>query len=172
MRRTRSGFTLIETLVVVAIAAVLLAVVVPSMAGMLERQRVQGTAEQAALDLHEARAEALSRQESVFVTATMSSGGGSCYVVSVGSAGGCRCAVAGPALCDAASTALKNVGFEPTHPVQLLSATSPAVTINSLRAQTAPGTTYTFGSADGFKMKVVVSERKQRMCVSGEPGCP
>jgi type IV fimbrial biogenesis protein FimT len=171
MHKRVSGVTLIETMVTVAIMAVLLAVVVPSMARMLERQRVQGVAEQAALDLHQARSEALARQESVFVS-TMMSSGGSCYVLHVGSRDGCRCTADGQASCDIDSTALKTVGFAPSHPVQLQGAPANGVTIDSMRALAISTGKYTFASASGLAMRLVVSSRSARLCEVGKPDCP
>jgi type IV fimbrial biogenesis protein FimT len=170
MRKWVSGVTLIETLITIGVMAVLLTLVVPSMASMLERQRVQGVAEQAALDLNQARSEALSRQESVFLSTRVSSGAGSCYVLNTGSRDGCSCAVSGPPVCDAGSAALKNVAFAPGHPVQLLSAPG-AVTIDSVRALATSLGRYEFGSPGGLRMKLVVSSRTQRLCVAGDPGC-
>jgi type IV fimbrial biogenesis protein FimT len=170
MHKRVLGVTLIETMVTVAIMAVLLGVVVPSMARMLERQRVQGVAEQAALDLHQARSEALSRQESVFV-ATVVSSDGSCYVLHIGSKDGCLCTADGKASCDVDSTALKTVGFAPGHPVQLLSAPARTVTIESLRATASSTGTYRFGRVDGLAMKLIVSARHLRLCEDGTIGC-
>lgn len=173
MRKPVSGVTLIELMITLAVMVVLLAVVVPSMARMLERQRVQGTAEQAAMDLHEARSEALSRQESVFVSFSVSGGAGSCYVISVGHRGGCRCAADGKATCDAGSVALKTVGFAPGQPVQLLEAPANGVVIDGMRAQATPTGKYRFGSAPGLQLKLVVSTRHQRLCEvkAGDPNC-
>lgn len=171
MHKRVSGVTLIETMVTVAIMAVLLGVVVPSMARMLERQRVQGVAEQAAHDLHQARSEALSRQESVFVS-TAITGGGSCYVLSIGSKDGCRCTADGKASCDIDSTPLKTVGFAPGHPVQLLSAPGGTVTIDSLRGLSTSTGTYMFGSAGGMRMNLKTSRRQSYLCVVDvDPGC-
>jgi prepilin-type N-terminal cleavage/methylation domain-containing protein len=171
MHKRVSGVTLIETMVAVAIMAVLLGVVVPSMARMLERQRVQGVAEQAALDLHQARSEALSRQESVFVS-TAITGGGSCYVLSIGSKDGCSCTADGKASCDIDSTPLKTVGFAPGYPVQLLGAPANGVTIDSMRAIAVSTGKYTFGSTSGLSMRLVVSGRSARLCEVGKPDCP
>lgn len=170
-RRRTPGFTLIETMVALAVLVVLLTIVVPSMAAMLQRQRVQGSAEQAALDVHQARAEALSRQQSVFLSTTPTSGGGSCYVMSIGNSNGCSCAVSGPAVCDAASTALKNVAFAAGHPVQLQSGPRFMV-LEPLRGNATPTGDFTFGGGSGPVMKVVVGTRRLRLCTVGDPGCP
>jgi prepilin-type N-terminal cleavage/methylation domain-containing protein len=166
-----SGVTLIEVMITLAIMVVLLGVVVPSMARMLERQRVQGAAEQAVMDLHQARSESLSRQESVFLSTSVASGTGSCYVISVGNRGGCRCNSDGIATCDADSAALKTVGFPANHPVQLLESPASTVVIDSLRGLSTSTGTYRFGSPDGLRMKLVMSRRQVWMCEMGKPGC-
>lgn len=173
LRRRTPGFTLIEMMVTLAVLVVLLTLVVPSMAAMLQRQRVQGSAEQAALDVHQARAEALARQQSVFLSTSAASGGGSCYVMSIGNSDGCSCAVSGPPVCDAASTALKNVAFAAGHAVQLQSAPR-SMAIDALRGGATPVGELVFGDSGGSgpTMKVVVSSRRLRLCTVGDPGCP
>lgn len=65
--RTRRGFTLIELLVVMTIAAILLAVAVPSFREFMAAQRVKNTAFDFAAALLLARSEAVKRNASVSV---------------------------------------------------------------------------------------------------------
>ena len=171
MRKPSSGVTLVETLIVIAVTAVLLAIVVPSFTGLLQRQRVQGVAEQALYDLHEASSLALARQESVFVGA-QAGRSGSCYIVHVGNKGGCTCSPGGSPVCDAVSTALKHVAFASDAPVQLVAITSRLVTFDALRARTVSSGSYDFGTDATPILRVAASARRLKLCELGKPGCP
>jgi type IV fimbrial biogenesis protein FimT len=76
----RTGFTLVELLIVVAVLAVILTLAAPSFRDMIEMQRLRGTSAQLTTDIQFARSEAASRQENVAVTyktvSTMT-----CYIV-------------------------------------------------------------------------------------------
>ena len=72
------GFTLIELMVVVALAAILLAVAAPSFQQMIARNRVEGVAGELSTDLQYARSEAVARNTQVGVIA-----GANCYTVFV-----------------------------------------------------------------------------------------
>lgn len=66
-RRRARGFTLIELVVVIAIAAVLVAVAVPSFREFFDSKRVEGVATELYTDLQYARSEAVSRRADVRV---------------------------------------------------------------------------------------------------------
>jgi type IV fimbrial biogenesis protein FimT len=74
--RPRRGFTLIELIVTIALAAILLTLVIPSFSGFLSKRRVEGVANELATDLQYARSEAVARNRGVSVTF-----GNGCYVV-------------------------------------------------------------------------------------------
>lgn len=80
MRRSARGrgFTIIEVMVVVAIAAVLLALAAPSFSGFLARKRIEGSMSELGTDLQYARSEAVARNAAVRVTF-----GTRCYLVTV-----------------------------------------------------------------------------------------
>jgi type IV fimbrial biogenesis protein FimT len=72
-RRTKlpqGGFTLIELVIVVAIAALLIVVALPSMQEMVLNQRVRGTANDLFMDLSYARSEAIKRNTTVQLVRT------------------------------------------------------------------------------------------------------
>ena len=69
MRRDAAGLTLIEILVVVSIAAILLALAVPSFGDASARKRVEGVAGELHTDLHYAKSQAAATNQTVtFVT--------------------------------------------------------------------------------------------------------
>jgi type IV fimbrial biogenesis protein FimT len=87
---SRSGFTIIELMVVVAIAAILAAVAAPSFSTFIDNQRLRNASFDLVSDLLVARSEALKRQSIVVVTPTSTAGtdwsGG--WSVNVGSSAG------------------------------------------------------------------------------------
>ena len=70
------GFTIIELMVVVAIAAILIVAAAPSFSEFLSRRRVEGVTAELVTDLHYTRSEAVSRNESVGMFF-----GTDCYVI-------------------------------------------------------------------------------------------
>lgn len=68
--RRDQGFTLLELLVTVAVAAILAAVAVPSFSSYLGNQRTRGAAQELFLDLLYARSEAVKRNAQVQITAS------------------------------------------------------------------------------------------------------
>ena len=67
-RRRLRGFTLIELMVVVALAAIVLSLAAPSFTGFLAKKRVEGVMTELATDLQYARSEAVSRNAPVRIT--------------------------------------------------------------------------------------------------------
>jgi type IV fimbrial biogenesis protein FimT len=76
--RTKGGFTLIEMMVVLALAAVVLGLAIPSYRGTLSRKRMEGVASELATDIQYARSEAAQRNAAVRIIV-----GNNCYAVHV-----------------------------------------------------------------------------------------
>lgn len=70
------GFTIVELMIVVAIAAILIAAAAPSFSEFMSRRRVEGVASELVTDLHYTRSEAVSRNEAVGMFF-----GTDCYVI-------------------------------------------------------------------------------------------
>lgn len=100
MRSRSRGLTLIESMIVVVLIALGCTLALPSLAGLFDRQRLRGVANEIASDLQWARSQALARGEalrySVHATAT-----GSCTIVHTGQRDHCICSDAGVASCTA-----------------------------------------------------------------------
>jgi type IV fimbrial biogenesis protein FimT len=93
-RTVPRGFTIIELMTVLIIAAVLLAIAAPSFTGMLERRRLEGQANELVIDLSYAKSEAVQRGRHVVL---LTGGGGSCYTIAAWTepatrTGACNCA--------------------------------------------------------------------------------
>ncbi len=86
--RRRSGFTLVELMIAVTVAALLGAISLPSMAGLLGRHRLQAAAHHLQADLALARQEALRRGQTAHLV--FHAGADWCYALSLGAAGDCR----------------------------------------------------------------------------------
>ncbi len=108
------GFTLIEFMATVSIAAVLLAVAVPSFGGMMAKRRVEGFAGELITDLQYARSEAVARNQEVRVTF-----GPGCYVLHLASATAASCTQAGGAAVTPAAASIKSVQVAVGTPLNL-----------------------------------------------------
>jgi prepilin-type N-terminal cleavage/methylation domain-containing protein len=110
--RTQRGFTIIELMTVVIIAAILLAIAAPAFNDMLARRRLEGQANELVIDLAYAKSEAVQRNRNVEL---LTGGGGTCYTVAAMNAatppvGNCDCSAAPGSRCTVAGTAeLKTV---------------------------------------------------------------
>lgn len=165
------GWTLVESMVVVAVLAVLLATAVPSMRAAMDGQRLQGAVATLRDDLQRLRNDALRDGERRHFSA-MPGRGGSCYVLYRGTPGDCTCASDGTSRCQAGSSALKTAGFAADSPVQIASATSTTFSIEPLRGFVTPTATLVLSLPDGQALaaKVAITGRL-RQCIPGSPGC-
>jgi prepilin-type N-terminal cleavage/methylation domain-containing protein len=79
----RSGFTLIEVLVVAAVIGIILVLAAPSFRDLIEMRRLRGTHAQVVTDVQFARSEAVSRQQRVVmrIGVRSASPAGTCYVI-------------------------------------------------------------------------------------------
>jgi type IV fimbrial biogenesis protein FimT len=121
MRRclAKSGFTVVEMMVVVVVVAVLLTLAVPSFSDMLARQRLAAAGTELASDLQLARSEALQRQQQVRVAFSPDD---ACYAVyPVKAADGCDCRTHE---CDVGMSPIKFATLEPAWAIHL-STTAP-----------------------------------------------
>lgn len=90
------GVTVVELMVVVIVAAIIVAIAVPSMRDFLARQRVAAINAELVTDLQFARSEAVARNREVYVTFLTEPLAGSppmsCYTIhTLGTVGGCDC---------------------------------------------------------------------------------
>jgi type IV fimbrial biogenesis protein FimT len=107
------GFTLLELLATLALAAVLATGAMPSLQDVLDRRRVEGTAAQLASDLQFARFEAVSHNRLVRVAVFGKPGvdAGTCYLVYTGPSGACRCGGDGTVSCAEGAAPLRSTAF-------------------------------------------------------------
>jgi len=102
--RRQRGFTLIELMVVVAIAVILLTLAAPSFTGYMNKKRVEGVAAELATDIQFARTEAVARNAPVRITF-----GTGCWVVHTVGSTATSCTQAAGATLGTGATQLKDV---------------------------------------------------------------
>lgn len=89
--RPRTGFTLVEMMITIAVAAIILAVAVPSFSRSFERQRLRGAAETMLAGVELARSESVKRNQNIRVAFNRTA---LCYGLR-DAATTCACATAG-----------------------------------------------------------------------------
>lgn len=115
-RAPAHGFTLVELVAVMAVTGIVATAAVPSLSGLIDTQRISGTAGELASDLQYARAQAVQRNQGVRVSFKADAG---CYVIHTGAADQCQCAASGPATCEGDAHALKTVALDDTRRIGL-----------------------------------------------------
>lgn len=117
IRHAEQGFTIIELMIVVVIAAILIVIAAPSFADFLAKRRIEGTMAELATDVQFARSEAVSRNEAVRMTF-----GTGCYVIHraviSGSAAAVTCTRASKSI--TAGAEIKTVQLDANRPVTLV----------------------------------------------------
>ena len=106
--RAVRGLTIVEMMVVVVVAAIILALAVPSLREFLARQRVAAVNAELVTDLQFARSEAVARNRDVYVTFNSGQWPGSprmsCYTIhTLGTVGLCDCLKPLGTACDVAT---------------------------------------------------------------------
>ena len=107
-QRSQLGVSLVESVTVVAVAAILAGTAAPSLADFIGSRRLEGAATQLATDIQFVRTDAVARNQPLRI-GFFSSSEGSCYVVHSGAAGLCSCAATGSAECSGDAVQIKTV---------------------------------------------------------------
>jgi prepilin-type N-terminal cleavage/methylation domain-containing protein len=141
----RRGFTLMELLIALAVMTILLTLAVPTFADMAARHRLAAASEMLALDLQQARFDAVQRGVPVHVN--FSGGAQWCYAVSLEP--GCDCNAA------ASSCALRR-GDSTDFPGVALSAGAARV-FDAARGQSSPGTAAALSAGSTLHTEVQLS---------------
>jgi len=156
LRHGQRGITLIEACVTLAVVATVATSAAPSLRGMFDTRRLDGTASQLGHDLQFARGTAVARNQrvrfSVHGTAT-----GSCYVIHTGSADQCECGNAdGPAVCSGDAQEIKTIRLASADRVTLQSNVSSILFDPQHGTSTPTGTLHVVG-ADGREVHQIVN---------------
>lgn len=162
----QAGFTLVEAVAAMAVAAVLVGAAVPSFKQMQLRRQVEGPAVELATDLLYARSEAIARNEGVRV-GFQSVAAGACYVLHTGDAGDCSCNGTGPAVCSNGAREIKTVLLPAGRPVTV-QANVASMLFHPVRGTTTPAATVKVLGANGYAIHHVVNIMgRVRSCTPG-----
>ena len=165
--RTPRGVTLIESLTVMAVAAVLASAAAPSFERLLRTQRLAAAAGLLETDLHHARSLAVARQTALRMEWRQGAAG-ACYVVHTGRAGDCRCEDGVETVCRPGVTALRSVRLaEPGG--WSVRASAAAVSFDPVLGAVTPATSVDLSDAQGRGVRLVVNAMgRVRACSTGE----
>lgn len=174
--KRQHGVTLIELLVVIGIAAILMALAVPSFQNFLNRQRLEGTASEMVTDIQYARSEAVARNVRLRISFGTDANG-SCYLVHTGGAGDCTCSSHGTVQCsDTNALTFKSIGLPAARGVHLQANVSSMV-FDPVRGTATPAGSINFSDNDGKTIRHIVNIMgRTRTCsphsaVSGYKAC-
>lgn len=163
------GVTLIESAVVMTIAAIALSTVAPSFHGLIERKRLEGAAIQLATDLQFVRTESVARNTPVRVSFYADSAG-SCYVVHTGSRSQCSCSGPQPAVCSGGAAQIKTVYLPAAERVTVQASVS-SILFDPLHGTSTPTGTARVTGTPGAIHHVVNVMGRVRSC-SPAPALP
>lgn len=169
-RKPQTGFSLVESLVALAISGSLLGTALPSLSGLVEKQRLQAAGESLRSDLVELRQLALSSGRSLRV-ALPSAQLGSCYLVYRGGAGDCVCSADGSPACQNGAELLRHQQLAGGVRLQSNSA---QLLIDGQRGTVTPTATLRLQSRDGQQLRHVlaVTGRIRSCGAVGSAACP
>lgn len=151
------GFTLVEMMVTVAVAAILATIAVPSFNGVMERFRARRATETLAATMYLAKSEAAKRNQSVSVVFTKNTDGTTwCYGLSASTTCDCNTTTTSACTLGDVGTVVKSTqfkGINMTNPTALTT----AVTFTPTRGTVPAGNVEFTSSGQGYKSRVVRS---------------
>ena len=154
-RRAQAGVTLVESMVVTSVLAVITSLAAPSFDSSIQRRHLEGAATQLETDIHHTRLLAVARN--VPLRISFESGtGGSCYVIHTGAANQCSCAADGTAVCRGGAQAERSVRFDIGGPVSL-KANSRSVLFEPSRGTSTPTATMQLTARNGAAIHQVMN---------------
>jgi type IV fimbrial biogenesis protein FimT len=173
-RRRQPGFSLVEALIPIAVAAVLLGSALPSLQTMTLRRQLEGAAAQLETDLQLARASAVSANQ-VLRMDFFGGDAGSGYVLHDGEAGDCAVAADGTPVCATGITPWRVMLLDAQHPVRL-GANVRAIAFDPVKGTITPTATMRLQSPIGSLRLVINVMGRIRSCspdsaLPGQPAC-
>ncbi|CAD5372080.1 Prepilin-type N-terminal cleavage/methylation domain-containing protein [Rubrivivax sp. A210] len=164
----QAGVTLVESLIGLAIAAVLAGTTAPGFVSALERRQLEGAAAQLETDIQLARSEAVMANRGLRVSFE-SEATGSCYVVHSGDAGDCRCSGNEQPVCSGTARAWRSASFASGSPVQLRSNVR-SMFVDADKGTVSPTATLQLQGRSGLALNVVVNIMgRARQCTPTPP---
>lgn len=174
-RLSRSGVSLVESLVVLAVVAVLVGTAVPGFEAARERRHLDGVAAQLETDIHHARMLAVAQNRTLRLS-LHSGAAGSCYLVHTGTVDNCRCSVGEEPVCTAGARSLRAEHFATGERPQLESNVR-SIVFDATRGTSTPTGTFRVVGRDAKAVHLVVNVMgRVRACtptpgLTGYPAC-
>lgn len=165
----QAGLTLLESLITLAVSAVVLGTAVPNLQQIRERRQIDAAAAMLETDIQHARSLAVATGGPVRLSFESSSDA-SCYVVHTGNAGDCSCTTTGGAVCSGNARALQSVRWGAETAVRIVSNT-PSLRFDADRGTVTPTATMRVQGAVGAVHQVVNIMGRVRSC-SPAPALP
>lgn len=169
-RRSNRGVTLVEAAVVLAVAAILVGLAIPSFEQARQRRHLEGAAQLFETDVQHARSLAVARQQSVRLSFDATVGAG-CYVVHTGAANACTCTADGAAACSAGAEALRAVRLDGTS-APTLRANVRSVAFDAVRGTVTPTVTVRLVAPGGEAIHQIVNVMGRVRSCSPAPALP
>ena len=161
--RQQSGFSLVESLLGVAITSLALGAGLPGFEAAKEKRHLDGSAAQLETDIQLARSEAVKLRHTLRLTFATSSAG-SCYVVHTGKATDCSCTADGNSSCKSNATAYRAAGFKAGGDLQMSSNVT-SIVFDPVQGTITPTGTFRFMGPKRNEVRVVVSIMgRARLC--------
>jgi type IV fimbrial biogenesis protein FimT len=168
--RLQRGLSLVEAAIVLAIAAIVVGVALPSFDQSRQRRHLEGAATLFETDLHHARSLAVARHQTVRITFDATSGA-VCYVVHTGAAGACTCGAEGPAACAPGAEALRTARLEGAR-APTVDSNVRSMAIDPVRGTVTPTGTVRFRAPNGMAIHQVVNIIGRVRSCAPAPGLP
>jgi type IV fimbrial biogenesis protein FimT len=154
--RPLQGFSMVEVMIVLSIAAILMGLAVPAFQGLQELRRLEGHAAELATDIQHIRSEAVAKNRQMHLRFG-SDAAGTCYLLHSGNTGGCTCTSAGSAQCtDPMNAPIKSVGLASTQGVRLQANVS-TMLFDPVRGTTTPAGSINLIADSGKTIRHVVN---------------
>jgi type IV fimbrial biogenesis protein FimT len=149
------GVTLVETMVVTAVVAIVAGAAVPGMGGLKSRQALIGAAAEFETDVQHVRSLAVAGNATLRITFDARDGA-SCYIVHRGAAGDCECGTAGEAVCRSGAEAQRMVRF-PSSGTVALSSNVRSIVFDPVKGTSTPTGTVRFTEPSGAAVHQVIN---------------
>jgi len=168
--RRQAGTTLVESLIVMTIAALTLGAMVPSFGTTRERRHLDGAAAQFETDVHFVRSLAVAHNRTLRMNFAADAAG-SCYVVHTGSVDDCTCTGGGMVSCADQVKAYRSVHFDTASAVQVL-ANVRSILFDPHQGTSSPTGTLRVTGRSGAAIHAVVSLMGRVRNCAPAPGLP
>ena len=168
-QRRQRGLTHVESLIALAVVAVVMGTALPSFEQARERRHVEGVAAQVRTTVLHARSLAVTQDRAVRLRVETGAAG-SCYVVHTGPVNACTCLLTGDAVCTPAGRSFHSLYLARSGPVAL-SANVGTMLFDPTLGTTSPTGTFSIQGRAGAELRQVVSIMgRVRTCSAGAPG--